>query len=76
MEFYESSGKPISIAEWAILFKTLYADTDGPRKPEEFWNAVMADRVKDLACMKLDFSNQNRIIPKDSIWFENWQSKG
>ena len=43
---------------------------------DKFWNVVMADRVKDLACMKLDFSNQGRTIPEDSVWFEGWQNKG
>jgi hypothetical protein len=43
---------------------------------ERFWDEKIKPIIKDFACLKLDFSGQGRTIPEDSVWFENWQSKG
>lgn len=42
MSFHKYDGEAITIVEWANMFKNLYAEVDAPRKPEEYWNAVMA----------------------------------
>lgn len=40
---------------------------------EKFWDEHIKPIIRDLACLKLDFSSQGRTIPEDSVWFENWQ---
>jgi creatinine amidohydrolase len=40
---------------------------------DKFWNNVIIPKIKDFACLQLDFSGQGRTIPEDSVWYENWK---
>jgi creatinine amidohydrolase len=42
---------------------------------ERFWSEQVAPRVKDFACMQLDFEGTGRSVPRSSVWHESWESK-
>jgi hypothetical protein len=41
---------------------------------ERFWETAVAPRVKDFACMVLDFSGKGRSVPSGSVWHESWKA--
>ena len=41
---------------------------------ERFWTSAVEPRVKDFACMELDFSGKGRAVPERSVWHESWRA--